>query len=259
LRPWSCVLLLLSSFPTDPRTLSSLANRLLAPLLQYEDFLETLTDLLTLLKTSLPSQASTHLLAALQDSVVSNTLVILLRLATSALIQEHWQDYEAFLDEEGEGQDKVRRFVQREVEVCGKEADHVQVRATLNAFPQTWSPLPNKKKPLLTSSCPPRCPFVTPPRLKRPSLSLARTLDRALFPNQQIAALSQALSTPIRVAYLDRSSSAEGSEVEVDFHSFDVEGKGTEEGMTLLYRVSSALPSSSTSSYYIRLRSLLLF
>lgn len=45
----------------------------------------------------------------------------------------------------------------------------------------------------------------------------------------------------------------------MDFHSFDVEGKGTEEGMTLLYRVSSALPSSSTSPYYIRLRSLLLF
>lgn len=113
-------------------------------MLQYEDFLETLTDLLTLLKTSLPSQATTHLLAALQDPVVSNTLVILLRLATSALIKEHWQDYEAFLDEEGEGQDKVRRFVEREVEVCGKEADHVQVRAPLNAFPQTLPPFPPK-------------------------------------------------------------------------------------------------------------------
>lgn len=129
--------MLLSSFPTDPRTPSSLADLLLAHLLQYEDFLETLTDLLTLLKTSLPSQAATHLLAALQDPVVSNTLVILLRLATSALIQEHWQDYEAFLDEEGEGQNKVRRFVEREVEVCGKEADHVQVRAPLTTFPET--------------------------------------------------------------------------------------------------------------------------
>lgn len=70
------------------------------------------------------------------------------------------------------------------------------------------------------------------------------------FRTQQIAALSQVLSTPIRVAYLDRSGSAEGSEVEVDFHSFDVEGKGTEEGMTLLYRVSRVYPSSSTSPHY---------
>lgn len=112
---------------------------------QFEDFLEYLTDALALLSnpttttTSDDSTTLAALLQALQTPEQSTSIVVFLRLACSARVRADWEDYAPFLADGfggGEGGEAgVRRFCEAEVEACGKEADHVQVRPSLPPWP----------------------------------------------------------------------------------------------------------------------------
>ncbi|KAF9516724.1 hypothetical protein BS47DRAFT_1327253 [Hydnum rufescens UP504] len=70
------------------------------------------------------------LLAHFQDPVVSNSVVMFLRLITSAYIRLHPEDFVPFLFDpiNGEAMD-LQTFCEREVEPTGKEADHPQILA----------------------------------------------------------------------------------------------------------------------------------
>jgi len=77
-------------------------------------------------ETLSPSSLLTHF----QDPVVSNSVVMFLRLITSAYIRLHPEDFVPFLFDpiNGEALD-LHTFCEREVEPTGKEADHPQILA----------------------------------------------------------------------------------------------------------------------------------
>ncbi|THH09672.1 hypothetical protein EW145_g1856 [Phellinidium pouzarii] len=64
------------------------------------------------------------------DMTVSNCIVVLLRLLTSAVIRTDPEAYAPFLFHPESGDEIVpQEFCERYVEACGKEADHVQITA----------------------------------------------------------------------------------------------------------------------------------
>jgi len=102
--------------------------------LVYEDFYDTLVMVINRIVTPFGADGELFtpatLLEAFNDPEVSNSIVVYLRLLTSAQIRS---DPDAFADflfhpELGE-QMEVRDFCENFVEAVGKEADHVQITA----------------------------------------------------------------------------------------------------------------------------------
>jgi len=106
--------------------------------LVYEDFYDVFTSLINQVVT--PEVGGTELTVetlteAFQSPEVSNSIVVYLRLLTSAQIRSDPESYEPFLfhPELGEPMD-IRTFCENFVEAVGKEADHVQVTALSRAL-----------------------------------------------------------------------------------------------------------------------------
>jgi len=99
----------------------------------YEDFHETLATLIKSIvqpAPGMPQLTPEGLLEAFNHAETSNSIVIYLRLLTSAQIRIHPEDYEAFLfnPETGDMMTPVE-FCNSFVEPANKEADEVQIRA----------------------------------------------------------------------------------------------------------------------------------
>ncbi|KZO92500.1 cysteine proteinase, partial [Calocera viscosa TUFC12733] len=107
--------------------------------LVYEDFYDVLASLINGIVSPLSPTSSllsgSQLLAAFQDAETSNSIVVYLRLLTSAYIRAHEEDFLPYLfsPDTGDLLD-VREFCEREVEASGKEADHVQEMALAKAL-----------------------------------------------------------------------------------------------------------------------------
>ncbi|KZS95353.1 cysteine proteinase [Sistotremastrum niveocremeum HHB9708] len=104
----------------------------------YEDFYDVIVSLLeTVVNGSNGSQPLTPalLLQAFQDPEVSNSVVVYLRLLTSAQIRADPDSYAPFLvHPEADIPLEVREFCEGFVEAIGREADHVQVTALSRAL-----------------------------------------------------------------------------------------------------------------------------
>ncbi|KAJ3557485.1 hypothetical protein NM688_g1448 [Phlebia brevispora] len=106
--------------------------------LVFEDFLETFTTLIKRVTDPEPGATLlTHhgLLEAFNNPEISNSIVVYLRLLTSAQIRLDPDAYAPFLfhPELGEPMD-TRDFCENFVEAVGKEADHVQMTALTRAL-----------------------------------------------------------------------------------------------------------------------------
>ncbi|KAJ8075006.1 hypothetical protein PM082_019333 [Marasmius tenuissimus] len=106
--------------------------------LVFEDFYEVLEGLMV--SITMPDHTGKvlddeSLLAAFQDSTISNSIVMYLRMVTSAQLRLDPESYEPFLfhPETGEPM-QVREFCEHFVEATGKEADHVQMTALSKAL-----------------------------------------------------------------------------------------------------------------------------
>jgi len=106
--------------------------------LVYEDFYETLRDLvLNIVEPDVEGKmlTSATLLQRFQDPEVSNSIVVFLRLLTSAHIRLNADDFVPFLfDPETTEPVGVRHFCESQVEATGREADHPQVLALSRAL-----------------------------------------------------------------------------------------------------------------------------
>lgn len=97
--------------------------------LVYEDFYDTLADLIR--RIFMPGQdgftlSSSSLLEAFQNAEVSNSIVVFLRLLTSATIRTDEDNYAPFLFHPEIGDQLApREFCENFVEACGKEAGNV--------------------------------------------------------------------------------------------------------------------------------------
>jgi len=104
----------------------------------FEDFYEILVSLVRLVAT--PDEEGKKLtpgllLEALQHPEVSNSIVVYLRLLTSAQIRADPDAYAPFLFHPELGiQMEPREFCENFVESVGKEADHVQITALSRAL-----------------------------------------------------------------------------------------------------------------------------
>lgn len=100
----------------------------------YEDFADALTSLITQVYTP-PVLTRPILLQAFQSDETSNSIVVFLRLLTSAQIRADVDTYAPFLfhPETGEPLEPVQ-FCQHFVEAVDKEADHVQITALSRAM-----------------------------------------------------------------------------------------------------------------------------
>ncbi|KAG5653798.1 hypothetical protein H0H81_010468 [Sphagnurus paluster] len=129
-----------------PRTLSILKSTL--PKLEsvgfqslvYEDFYDALVDLIKAVIEPDPTISTTKLTSLqlteqFQKPEISNSIVVFLRLVTSAQIRLGFEDFGAFLlhPETGESMEP-RLFCEHFVEATGKEADHVQMEALCRAL-----------------------------------------------------------------------------------------------------------------------------
>jgi len=106
--------------------------------LVYEDFYETFTSLIQQIVTPDEHGArltSAILLEAFQSDEVSNSIVVYLRLLTSAEIRTDADNFSAFLFHPETGEPMgVREFCEHNVEAINREADHVQVTALARAL-----------------------------------------------------------------------------------------------------------------------------
>jgi len=104
----------------------------------YEDFYEAFVGLIREVATSSsPEGIMSHpiLVSAFQNPEVSNSVVVYLRLLTSAQIQADAETYEPFLLHPEMGEPLgAKDFCSLFVEAIGKEADHVQVAALSRAL-----------------------------------------------------------------------------------------------------------------------------
>ncbi|KAF8064178.1 cysteine proteinase [Lyophyllum atratum] len=126
-----------------PRALATLESTL--PMLEevgfqrlvYEDFYETLAALIRHVLEDEDGMKLTpvRLVQEFQTPEISNSIVVYLRLVTSAQIRLAPDDFEAVLfhPETGEHMD-TRLFCEHFVEAGGKEADHVQMTALCRAL-----------------------------------------------------------------------------------------------------------------------------
>ncbi|KZT55385.1 cysteine proteinase [Calocera cornea HHB12733] len=107
--------------------------------LVYEDFYDVLVSLISAVVSppapGAPLLSGPQLLTAFQDAETSNSIVVYLRLLTSAYIRANEGDFLPYLfsPDTGDLLD-VREFCEREVEASGKEADHVQEMALAKAL-----------------------------------------------------------------------------------------------------------------------------
>ncbi|GJJ09272.1 hypothetical protein Clacol_003494 [Clathrus columnatus] len=105
----------------------------------YEDFYDIFVSMIHQIVTP---DATDHtlltpalLLEGLQDPQVSNSVVIFLRLLTSAQIRKEAATYEPFLLNQDTFESiPVREFCESSVEPAGREADHVQMAALSKAL-----------------------------------------------------------------------------------------------------------------------------
>ncbi|THH30504.1 hypothetical protein EUX98_g3677 [Antrodiella citrinella] len=106
--------------------------------LVYEDFYDTLANLIKHIFTpGAGGQTLTmsSLLGAFQNAEISNSIVVYLRLLTSATIRTDEDNYAPFLFHPEIGdQLEPREFCENFVEACGREADHVQITALTKAL-----------------------------------------------------------------------------------------------------------------------------
>ncbi|KII84082.1 hypothetical protein PLICRDRAFT_118324 [Plicaturopsis crispa FD-325 SS-3] len=105
----------------------------------YEDFYEYLTSIIQQIITPDPSTGqkltTRILLERFQSAEVSNSVVVFLRLLTSAQIRTDPDSYAPFLFHPELGiQMEPREFCESFVEAVGKEADHVQIIALSRAL-----------------------------------------------------------------------------------------------------------------------------
>ncbi|KAF8591761.1 cysteine proteinase [Ramaria rubella] len=105
----------------------------------YEDFYEIFVSLIQQVVTPDASDGktlnTTILLEAFQDPQVSNSIVVFLRLLTSAQIRTDPENYEPFLFHQDTLEPlPVREFCESSVEAVGREADHVQISALSRAL-----------------------------------------------------------------------------------------------------------------------------
>lgn len=101
--------------------------------LVYEDFYEEFVQLIQRMNENLDiKMKKSLLLAAFQNPDVSNSIVMYLRLLTSAQIRLHPADYQDFIDTQ-EPMDVVS-FCTSSVEPLGKEADNVIIEALCQAL-----------------------------------------------------------------------------------------------------------------------------
>ncbi|KZV89468.1 cysteine proteinase [Exidia glandulosa HHB12029] len=105
----------------------------------YEDFYEVFRSVIEQIVT--PDAATGErltpdiLLEAFQEPQASNSIVVYLRLLTSAQIRAAEDDYSAFLFHPDTGEPMgVREFCESFVEAIGREADHVQITALARAL-----------------------------------------------------------------------------------------------------------------------------
>jgi len=106
--------------------------------LVYEDFYEVLRDLvLNIVEPDREGKVVTPatLLQRFQDPEISNSIVVFLRLLTSAHMRLNADDFVPFLfDPETVEPVSVRHFCETQVEATGREADHPQVLALSRAL-----------------------------------------------------------------------------------------------------------------------------
>ncbi|TFK47225.1 cysteine proteinase [Heliocybe sulcata] len=111
--------------------------------LVYEDFYETLGAIIKRVVQPDDSNAtltSSLLLEAFQNPEVSNSVVVFLRLLTSAQIRTDPDEYAPFLFHPELGEPMTpREFCETFVEAVGKEADHVQMTALARALKINFS------------------------------------------------------------------------------------------------------------------------
>lgn len=114
------------------------------------DFYEPLRELMGMMHSTDPTvKALTEdaLMQAFNDEEKSNSIVVYLRLLTSAYLkvsvsyasvsndQANADEYAPFLvGSDGQGESSMDRFCAEEVEALGKDADHVQITALCNAL-----------------------------------------------------------------------------------------------------------------------------
>ncbi|RKP36679.1 peptidase C65 Otubain-domain-containing protein [Dimargaris cristalligena] len=101
--------------------------------LVFEDFLKTATDTLhTLQCTSRdsPADAEALLEQSFQTPEVSNSIVVYLRMLTSAFLRQHQDDYLPFL----EGEPDMVRFCTGQVEAMGVESEEIHLIALTRAL-----------------------------------------------------------------------------------------------------------------------------
>ncbi|KAH8104097.1 cysteine proteinase [Cristinia sonorae] len=106
--------------------------------LVYEDFYDALANLVRQIASPAADGSTltlSALLAAFQDPETSNSIVVFLRLLTSATIRVDEDNYAPFLFHPEIGEPiPPREFCENFVEACGKEADHVQITALTKAL-----------------------------------------------------------------------------------------------------------------------------
>lgn len=108
----------------------------------YLDFYEPLGELLARIFATDPAVTEltpTSLVEAFNDPVVSNSVVVYLRLVTAAFLKIHQEEYAPFLfayeGSAGDGEaPTMDEFVRSQVEALGVEADHLAVTALARAL-----------------------------------------------------------------------------------------------------------------------------
>jgi len=104
----------------------------------YEDFYETFIDVIDMIVKPDPQGNklnSQSLLNFFQTPELSNSVVVYLRMVTSALMRSDPDAFEGFLTHpDTEELLSVREFCERFVEATGREADHPQIAALTRAL-----------------------------------------------------------------------------------------------------------------------------
>ncbi|TCD68017.1 hypothetical protein EIP91_011628 [Steccherinum ochraceum] len=103
-----------------------------------QDFYDELANLVRRIASPGPNEpplTPSTLLEAFQNPEISNSIVVFLRLLTSAAIRADQDSYEAFLvHPETGGPITAQTFCENFVEPCGKEADDVQITVLTKAL-----------------------------------------------------------------------------------------------------------------------------
>ncbi|ODN77664.1 hypothetical protein L202_04815 [Cryptococcus amylolentus CBS 6039] len=104
----------------------------------YEEFLDPLITILRAFSEGLESTANEYsIIQTLQSPELSNSIVVSLRLITSAYIRTHADLFSPFLFSPVTFEPlSAEEFCKQEVEPCGKEADHAQIMALSQALKQ---------------------------------------------------------------------------------------------------------------------------